>query len=315
MRIKADINSTAAYTRSHSANDAKRKSVPPALWLRLALCLVTMALSGMLLYLVGNRLVSQIYYTKAKSALKGNHHWIAVQHLKAAIRYQPDDFMFWRKLADVYSTVGEQENSVQRAFIYADRARKAYLESNRLNPLEPSTVIGIALSEARLQQLYPYLYPGITNNPYNPLPYFKAAIKLRPNCIQYHFTLARYFHQTGRGQELLQVSDLWPACLPGCIWPKREPLWLTDVHTAVKKGLQEAIEEKIAVKEAHRSLSKCWPTSKTGRRPFFTSLRPFLYQKEISAGDYIQLGRLYLYGNKPEESIVSFYKSHDHQPG
>ncbi|MGB5620225.1 MAG: hypothetical protein WBM78_25525, partial [Desulfobacterales bacterium] len=168
MRIKADINSNAIYTRSHSANDANRKSVPPARWLRLALCLVTMALSGTLLYVVSNQLVSQIYYTKAKSALKGNNHWIAVRYLKAAIRYQPNDFMFWRKLAEVYKTVGEQEHSVQGAFMDAGRAWKAYLESNRLNPLEPSTVIGLAISEARLQQLYPHLYPDNTNNPYNP---------------------------------------------------------------------------------------------------------------------------------------------------
>ncbi|MGA9476652.1 MAG: hypothetical protein WBV21_02665, partial [Desulfobacterales bacterium] len=226
MRIKADINTNAAFIRSHSADDGKRKSAPPALWLRLALCLVTMALSGVLLYLVGNRLVSQIYYAKAKSALKGNHHWIAVRHLKTAIRYQPNDFMFWRKLAEVYNTVGEQENSVQRAFMDADRARKAYLKSNRLNPLEPSTVFGIAISEARLQQLYPSLYPNNTNNPYNPLPYFKAAINLRPNCIQYHLTLAHYCHQTGRTQELLQEVQSLARMSPGAHERlRREPLW------------------------------------------------------------------------------------------
>ena len=310
MRIKADINSNAAFIRSQSANDAKRKSVPPALWLRLALCLVTMALSGVLLYLVGNRLVSQVYYTKAKSALKGNNHWIAVRDLKAAIRYQPDDFMFWRKLAEVYSTVGEHEGSIQRAFMYADRARKAYLESNRLNPLEASTLIGLAISEARLQQLYPYLYPDNTNNPYNPLPYFNAAVNLKPNGIQYHLALARYLHQSGRNQELLRVTQSMARMFPGVYDRlKREPLWSPEVQVAVKKGLQDAIDEKIVVKEAHRSLSYLLAAEQNWSEAILHFNKALSLQKEISAGDYIQLGRLYLYGNKPEESIVSFYKA------
>jgi tetratricopeptide (TPR) repeat protein len=307
MRIKADINSNAAFIRSHSADDAKRKSVPPALWLRLTLCLVTMALSGVLLYFVGNRLVSQIYYTKAKSSLKGNHHWIAVRHLKTAIHYQPDDFMFWRKLAEVYNTVGEHEGSIQRAFMYADRARKAYLESNRLNPLEASTVIGLAISEARLQQLYPYLYPDNANNPYNPLPYFKDAIHLRPNCIQYTLTLARYCHQTGHSQELLQVVQSLARISPGDVSGlEKEPFWSSEVQAAVKKGLQDAVEEKIVAKEAHRSLSQMLAAEQNWSEAILHFNKALALQKEISAGDYIQLGRLYLYSDRPEESIVNF---------
>ena len=307
MRIKADINSNAVYTRSHSANDANRKSVPPARWLRLALCLVTMALSGTLLYVVSNQLVSQIYYTKAKSALKGNNHWIAVRYLKAAIRYQPNDFMFWRKLAEVYNTVGEHEGSIRRAFMYADRARKSYLESNRLNPLDASTVIGLAISEARLQQLYPHLYPDNTKNPYNPLPYFNAAIKLKPNGTQYHLTLARYLHQTGRSHELLQVAQSLARIFPGAYYRlKIEPLWSPEIQAAVKKGLQDAIDEKIVAKEAHRSLSHMLAAEQNWSEAILHFNKALSYQKEISVGDYIQLGRLYLYSNTPEESIVRF---------
>jgi len=301
------MNDTAVYTRSHSANDTKRKSVPPALWLRLALCLVTMALSGTLLYVVSNQLVSQIYYTKAKSALKGNNPWIAVRYLKAAIRYQPNDFMFWRKLAEVYNTVGEQEGSIRRAFMYADRARKAYLESNRLNPLDASTVIGLAMSEARLQQLYPHLYPDNTKNPYNPIPYFNAAVKLKPNGIQYHLALARYLYQTGRGQMLLQVAQSLARMFPGGVYGlKGEPLWSSEVQAAVKKGLQDAIDEKIVAKEAHRSLSHILAAEQNWSEAILHFNKALSYQKEISVGDYIQLGRMYLYSNTPEESIVRF---------
>jgi hypothetical protein len=266
-----------------------------------------MALSGTLLYVVSNRFVSQIYYTKAKSALKGNNHWIAVRYLKAAIRYQPNDFMFWRKLAEVYNTVGEQEGSIRRAFMYADRARKSYLESNRLNPLDASTAIGLARSEARLQQLYPHLYPDNKNNPYNPLPYFNAAIKLKPNGIQYHLTLARYLLQTGRSHELLQEAQSLARIFPGAYDRlKIEPLWSPEVQAAVKKGLQNAIDEKIVAKEAHRLLSHMLAAEQNWSEAILHFSKTLSYQKEISVGDYIQLGRLYLYSNKPEESIVSF---------
>ena len=301
------MNDTAVYTRSHSANDAKRKSVPPALWLRVALCLVTLVLSGTLIYVVTNQLVSQIYYTKAKSALKDNNYWIAVRHLKAAIRYQPNDFMFWRKLAEVYNTVGAQEGSIQRAFMNADRARKAYLESNQLNPLDASTVIGLAMSEARLQQLYPYLYPDNTKNPYNPLPYFNVAIKLKPNGIRYHFSLARYLHQTGRRQELLQEAQSLARMFPGAYDRlKREPLWSPEVQAAVKKGLQDAIDQEIAVKAAHRSLSYMLAAEQNWSEAILHFNKALSYQREISVEDYIQLGRLYLNCNMPEESIVTF---------
>ncbi len=150
---------------------------PPSPWLRLGLCLAVIVVSGFLFATVGSRLMSQIYYTKANSAFKAKNNWIAVQHLKKAIEHQPKDIMFRRKLGEVYSAIGENEVSLNRAFMYAERARGAYLEANRLNPLDAATVIGLAKAEDRMQQLYALLYPGNPDNPYNPLPFFEAAIK------------------------------------------------------------------------------------------------------------------------------------------
>ena len=225
-----------------------------------------MSLSGTLFYILGNRLVSQIYYTKAISAYKDNHHWIAVQNLKKAIDYQPNDIIFWRKIGEIYSTIGEQEVSIPRAFMYAERSRKAYLEANQLNSLDAAAVIGLAKSEGRMQQLYPYLYPDNPNNPYNPLPYFESAIKLKPNGIPYHFALARHLHQMGKNEDLVQTAQSLARIYPGVYdLLKREPMWSDNVRAAVKSGLLEAIDGKIAVKDAHRSLSyaladeKNWP--------------------------------------------------------
>jgi Tfp pilus assembly protein PilF len=299
-----------ATSQAQKAKDAKRVNALPSPWLRFALCLVTMALSGTLFYLLGSRLLSQIYYTKANTAFKANYYWIAVQHLKKAIDYQPNDTIFWRKLAETYYTIGEKEVSLQGAFIYADKARKAYSEANQLNPLDAAAVIGLAKAEGRLQQLYPYLYPASPSNPYDPLPYFVSAIKLKPNGIQYHFALARYLYQTGREQELLQTAQSLSRMFPGVYdLLKREPLWSADVQAAVKKGLQEAIEEKIAVKEAHRSLSYALADEQNWSEATYHFKEALSYQREISDRDYIQLGRLYLNDDLTEESIVSFIKA------
>lgn len=297
-------------SRSHSAEDAKRVNAPPSPWLRFALCLVAIALSGTLFYFLGSRLVSQIYYTKANSALKGNYNWIAIQQLKKALYCQPNDIIFWRKLAETYYTIGEKEVSIQGAFIYADKARKAFLQANQLNPLDAAAVIGLAKAEGRLQQLYPYLYPGNPNNPYNPLPYFASAIKLKPNGIPYHFALARYLYQTSREQELLQTAQSLARMFPGVYDPlKREPLWSAEVHAAVKRGLQEAIAEKIAVKEAHRSLSYALADEQNWSEATYHFKEALSFQREISNRDYIQLGRLYLNDDLTEQSIVSFIKA------
>jgi len=310
MRIKTVIDDTADVRQYRNAKESNHQSVPPSSWLRLLLCLVTVALSGAILYVVGNRLVSQVYYTKAKSAFESNYHWIAVSHLKAAIRYQPDDFMFWRKLAEVYGTIGEQENSIQRAFLYAGQARKAFLESNRLNPLEASTVMGLAKSEARLQQLYPILYPDRPSNPYNPLPYLKSAIKLRPNEIRYHFALARYLHQSGRIHELLQEAQTLGRMFPsGVFGLKNEQLWSSGIQSAIKKGLQEAIDEKSDLKDAHRTLSQMLAAEKNWPEALLHFEKALSYQRDISSEDYTQLGRLRLYNNDVNESIDSFVKA------
>ena len=90
---------------------------------------------------------------------------------------------------------------------------------------------------------------------------------------------------------------------------KKEPLWSPEVQAAVKKGLQDAIDEKIVAKEAHRSLSQMLAAEQNWSEAILHFNKALSYQREISAGDYIQLGRLYLYNDMPEESIVSFYKA------
>ena len=299
-----------ATSQPQRAKDAKRVNAPPSPWLRVALCMVAIALSGAFFYIAGRRLVSQIYYTKANSAFKDKYYWIAVQDLKKAIDYQPNDIIFWRKLAEVYDAIGEEEVSTRGAFIFADRAQKAYKTANQLNPLDAVAVIGLAKTEGRMQQLYPYLYPDGPSNPYDPLPYFMSAIKLKPNGIYYHFALARYLYQAGREQELFQTVQSLARMFPGVYDRlKREPLWSADVQAAVKRGLRQAIDEKIAVKDAQRSLSYALADENKWSEATYHFKEALSYQREISATDYIQLGRLQLNDDAAEEAIVCFVRA------
>ena len=130
------MNTPTPTIRSHEANGDGNSlhRCPPSPWLRFALCLAVIVVSGSLFAIVGSRLMSQIYYTKAISAFKAKNNWIAAQHLKKAIEHQPKDIMFRRKLGEVYSAIGEHEVSLQRAFMYAERARGAVFGSESTQP-------------------------------------------------------------------------------------------------------------------------------------------------------------------------------------
>lgn len=299
-------------SQTHKETNARPKGASPPLWLRALLCLSTAGVLGALFYFVGVRLISHVYYTKATKALKANHHWTTVHYLKEAIRHQPEDAIFWLKLAKVYSTMGEQEKaSIQSGFMYADQARQAYAEAYRRNPLDAAAAFGLARSESRLQQLYPYLYPeNIADNPYDPHPYYEAAIKLRPNGNQYHFALARYLYQTGQRRELLRVVQALARMLPEVYdLLKREPLWSPETQDVYKAGLEEAIDEKIAVKDAHRSMAAILADEKNWSEaiPHFNTA--LSYQREISARDYTELGRLHLSNDAADDAVINFVKA------
>ena len=137
-----------------------------------------------------------------------------------------------------------------------------------------------------MQQLYAHLHPDNPNNPYNPLPFFEAAIRLKPNGIPYHFALARHYHQKGQIEESLRVTQSLARMFPYVYHLlKKEPMWSPDVQTAVKRGLQQAIDEKIAVKEAHRLISAVLADENNWSEAIEHLEEALAYQREISERD------------------------------
>ena len=204
-----------------------------------------------------------------------------------------------------------KKKMARRSFLSTQKAKDSYLQATRYNPLDAETAYGLAKTESRLEQLYHRLHPKEKNNPYNPMPYFEKAIHLRPNGISFHYLMARYLFRHNNLKELIPVvrslSRMYPPVYNNL---KTEPLWSLSVKQAVKQGLVDAINQQQPLESAHKTMSsllaedKDWP----GAIMHFEKVLEFK-EDEISAQDYIHLGRLHLRNRQVEEANISFIKA------
>jgi len=268
----------------------------------------------LLLFLIASyplcmRFISQIYYQKAVNRIWNGCCEPAVDHLETAIRYQANDFLIWKELGKAYHNLGALM-PIKEAFGFATNAKHAYVNAVRCNPLDAEATYGLAREEARLEQIYPYLYHQ-NNNPYLALPYFEEAIRLRPNGILYHYALTRYLHQQKKTESLLKVvSNLARIYPPIYGYLKKESFWSSSVREAVKKGLQQAIDEEIASPNAHVAMSSLI----AGEKDWASAISH--YQKALAlqaidkdSGKYFHLGRLYVKSGQFEEAEESFFRA------
>ena len=278
-----------------------------------ALCALILLLSVVALYFVSFRLISRIQYQRAKDLLHKEYYDLAASHLKKAYYYQPNDHKILKELGKAYHKLGQLKPGAKGAFPFSLKAKDYYLEANRLNPLDAETAYGLAREEVRLERLYKYLYPENKDNPYQALPYFKKAVLLRPNGILYHYALARYLYDHDKEEELLSVartlSRIYP---PTYYYLKKEPFWSPPVKEAVKRGLEEAIEEGSSLRDAHKAMSALLAGEEKWAGAISHYRQALCYQAfNNSAGDYIHLGGLYLKNGGLEEAEESFFKGLD----
>ena len=277
--------------------------------IRYALCAMVLFLSIAAVYALYPRFLSQIYYMKAKQYHGNGYLGLAVFNYKKAGSYQPGDANIFKKLAEIQFEMGKKKMA-RRAFLNTLKAKDSYLRATRSNPLDAEIAYGLARTESRLEQLYGHLHPKEKDNPYNPLPYFEKAIHLRPNGITGHYAMASYLFNNDNTQELIPIIRSMARMYPPVYnYLKKEPLWSPSVKEAVKQGLADAINERILLANAHKSMSflltedKDWPDA------------IMHYQKalefednKISAKDYIYLGRLYLENRQVKKAEISFLK-------
>jgi len=281
--------------------------------MRYALCAMLLLLSVVALYFVSLRLISQIHYQRANNSLRKGYYGLAAGHLKKAYHYQPNDHKISKKLGKVYYNLGQSVPGAKQAFLFALKAKDHYVEASRLNPLDAEIAYGLAREEVRLERLYRYLFPEKRDNPYHALPYFRNTVLLRPNGILYHYALARYLYNQKEADELLLIirtlSRIYP---PAYYYLKKEPFWSPHVKEAVKKGLEQAIEEGISLRDAHKSMSSLLAGDEKWAGAISYYGQALRYQAfNNGAGHYIHLGRLHLKNGGLKEAEESFFKALD----
>jgi tetratricopeptide (TPR) repeat protein len=261
------------------------------------------------LYPLYLRFISQIHYLKAGNQIRDGNYNTAVKHLEKAIHRQANDPLNWKRLGKTYSNIGISMLH-QESFHFAKKAENAYRTATRLNPFDAEAFYGLARETAKLEQLNAYLNSGKDVDSYNAKPYFQKAINLRPNGILYHYALARYLHRQKKNNELLDVvcnlTRIYPSVYRSL---RKETFWSSKIYEAAKKGMQFAIIENNAPRNAHITLSSLLADEKDWAGAishYQTALA--LQPMDNNSGNFFQLGRLYLENNQFEEAEESFVK-------
>ena len=286
---------------------------PPLYSMRYALCAMLLLFSAASFYYLSLRLISQTHQHRAKTFFREGYYGLAANQLKKADHYLPNDYKIQKELGDVYLKLGELNPKAKAASLLTQKSKNFYLKASELNPLDVETAYGLARGESRLEQLYQYLHPKEKDNPFQPLPYFKKAVRLRPNSILYNYALARFLYQHKNKEELISVVRNLSRIYPPVYYDlKKEAFWSPPVKKAVQLGLEEAIKSGNSLREAHIAISSMMALEKKWPVAISHYQKALIYKTFYNnTGNYFHLGSLYLKNGQPEEAELSFLKGLD----
>lgn len=257
------------------------------------------------------RLISQSYYHKAMNHVREGYYLPAAEDLEKAIYFQPDYPVAWREIGRAYGSLADQY-PVDEAFPMAKKSKQACSKAAALSPLDGQSAFGLAVAEARLELLYAHLHPDGSDNPYHPLPYFQQAIRLRPNSISYHYTLARYLYRQRKDEALQKtirkLTSIYPT-IYGRL--KKEAFWSSAVREEAKKGIMQAIEEGNEPGKAHSILARILEQEKdwAGALIHFQKAMAYEIDPDRQKNYFNRLGRLFLRNGQPQEAKGAFIEA------
>lgn len=281
--------------------------------MRYALCAAFLIILLVLLYSLGIRLAGGLYQLKAQNALTEKSYTSAIEYLKKADLLKSDDYQIKRRLGQVTLELMKLEERPENAWPRTLKAQEYFIAASRQNPLDAESVYGMAMVESRLEQLYPFIISRAGNNPYQPLSWFKEAVRLRPSSITFRYAMAYYLYSTGKKDELLPLLQTLAGVYPQAYFNlKKEAFWSPSVREAVKQGLEQAIEQDISLRNAHRAMSYIAAEDKDWEAAIRHYNQVLQYRTfENSTYDYFRLGSLYLKSEEQEKVEANFIKGLD----
>lgn len=262
-------------------------------------------------YLLIMRLTSQLYYQKAVNHVREGYYLPATEDLEKAIYFQPNYPVAWREIGSAYGSLADLY-PVDEAFPMAEKSKQACSKAVTLSPLDGQSAFGLAMAEARLESLYPHFHLDDSDNPYHPLPYFQQAIRLRPNSISYHYTLARYFYRQRKNEALQKTVRKLTSIYPSIYGRlKKEAFWSPAILEEVKKGIMQAIEQGNEPGKAHSILAGILEREKDwdGAISHLGEVMAYGIDPDRQKDYFNRLGHLFLENGQPQEAKEAFIEA------
>jgi tetratricopeptide (TPR) repeat protein len=259
-------------------------------------------------YFLTIRLISQFYYHKAMNHVREGYYLPAAEDLEKALYFQPDYPAAWREIGRAYGNLADL-SPVDEAFPMAEKSKQACLMAVILSPFDGQAAFYLAMAEARLEFLYARLQPDPSDNPYHPLLYFQQAIRLRPNSLIYHYSLAQYLYRQRKNEgfqkTIRKLTRLYPP-IYGRL--KKEAFWSPAVLEEVKKGIMQAIKKGNEPGKAHSILARILEQEKdwAGAITHFQKAMAYKTDSDPQKDYFNRLGRLFLRNGQPQEAKQAF---------
>jgi len=250
--------------------------------------------------LLAARLTAQLHRLRGERHLLSGANGEAAAAFAAAVDRLPQDAELHRLLGRAWFRQAAAPPAAFQAPPTAGplliRARDAFLEAARLNPLDAQSFFGAAECEALLAQAFRSEHPYAPDIPYDPRPHFEAAVRLRPNGITYAYALIRYLAWIPDTDALsAAVRRLAAVHPPIHARLKKEAFWSPALRSACIQGLTAATENRVLPRDAHAALSAFM--AEEGRRPEAVAhyaaamaIRPF----QNTPAHHYHLGSLHL---------------------
>ncbi|MBN2062110.1 MAG: tetratricopeptide repeat protein [Deltaproteobacteria bacterium] len=280
--------------------------------IRYPLIIIILILTILALYPLSLRLTGQIRLFMANNAMENGYYGLAAERLKKASRHLPHDFGIKNQLGRVYHKLASLRKSAREEWPLLLKSRDYYIMAEQANPLDADTAYGMARTEMRLERLHNLLYPGEAEKPYNPLPWFRKALDLRPSSISYHYAMAFYMSRKNMEELPSVISGLTRIYPSAYSRLRKERFWNPFIEEAAGKGIEQAIEEGVNPREAHMALSLFLAEKKDWQAAIERYTQALRYRSFANGtSEYFHLGSLYLKINDLEKAELYFTKGLD----